>query len=72
MYYNCYCLSGVHLEAKVSQNCHVHYHVKHLGSLRFSPRENKETGRDNQDVGWDMSIPLKLILNLDRNGRLFH
>ena len=28
-------------------------------------RENKGTERDNQGVGWDMSIPLKLILTLD-------
>ena len=27
-------------------------------------RENKGTERGNQGVGWDMSIPLKLILTL--------
>ena len=33
-------------------------------------RENKGTERDNQGVGWE-SIPLKLFLSLDGNGRLF-
>ena len=36
-----------------------------------SSRENKGTERDNQCVGWDMSIPLKLFLTLDENGSLF-
>ena len=34
-------------------------------------RENKGTERDNEGVGWDMSILLKLFLTLDGNGRLF-
>ena len=34
-------------------------------------KENKGTERDNQGVGWDMSIAVKLILTLDGNGRLF-
>ena len=34
-------------------------------------RENKGTERENQGVGWDMSLPLKIFLTLDGNGRLF-
>ena len=38
---------------------------------RQLPRENEGTERDSQGVGWDMSIPRKLFLTLDGNGRLF-
>ena len=34
-------------------------------------RENDETERDIEGVGWDKSIPLKLYLGLDGNGSLF-
>ena len=34
-------------------------------------RENKDTERDNQGVGWNMSISIKIFLTLDGNGRLF-
>ena len=34
-------------------------------------RENEGTERDIQGVGWDMSIPLKLVLVLGGNGSLF-
>ena len=37
----------------------------------IASRENKGTERDNQGVGWDLSIPLKLFLTLDGNGRVF-
>ena len=33
-------------------------------------RQNEGTERDNQGVGWDMSIPLKLFLALGGNGSL--
>ena len=33
-------------------------------------RENKGTERDNQGVGWNMSISIKLFLTLDGNGDL--
>ena len=45
-----------------------------LGGMKIElwARENKGTERDNQDVGWDMSISLKLFLTLENgNGRLF-
>ena len=34
-------------------------------------RENNGSERDNQGVGWDMSISFNLYLTLDWNGRLF-
>ena len=34
-------------------------------------RENKGTEGNNQGVGWDMSIPLKLFLTFDGNSGLF-
>ena len=44
----------------------------HLGIERQKkPRENKETERGIEGVGWDMSIPLKLFLGFDGNGSLF-
>ena len=44
-----------------------------LKNRSYTPvhQENKGTERDNQGVGWDMSIPLKLCVTLDGNGSLF-
>ena len=42
-----------------------------VGTHYTVARENEGTERDNQGVGWDMSIPLKLFLTLDENGRQF-
>ena len=36
------------------------------------PRENNGTERENQGVGWDMSIPLKILLTLDGNSIMSH
>ena len=37
----------------------------------LTPRENKETERDSEGVGWDMSIPQRLFIDWLLNGSLF-
>jgi len=42
-----------------------------LSMSYVEPRENKGTERDSEGVGWDMSIPQRLIIDWLLNGSLF-